>query len=112
MKETEMTAEQWQQELQEMKMILEDMRETNDEIRRWVKRLFGEQKQDTRKFMEPDIADSAKVPIGKAAEILGISRDTLRKHTDNGLIKCSFQKGTYRRQYRGADIKKYWRTCQ
>lgn len=41
-------------------------------------------------YTEPDIDDNARVPIGKAAQLLGIHRSTLLSHTDNGYIKCMF----------------------
>ncbi len=58
---------------------------------------------------EPKISDTAKVPIGKAAELLEISRNTLRRHTDNGYIRCGYNRVNKRRFYTGAEIKRYWR---
>lgn len=60
--------------------------------------------------IEPNIPDKARMPIGRAAELLGISRDTLRIHTTNGLIKCGFNRANKRKFYTGAELKRYWRS--
>lgn len=59
--------------------------------------------------IEPDIPDNARLPIGKAAEILGISRDTLLRHTHDGHIRCIFHRINKRKLYKGSEIKRYWR---
>lgn len=59
--------------------------------------------------IEPNISDGARLPIGKAAQVLGISRETLRLHTDEGRLKCRFNPATKRRVYSGREIKRYWR---
>ena len=59
---------------------------------------------------EPKLSDTARVPIGKAAEILGISRDTLRNHTNNGYVKCGYNRINKRRFYTGKELKRYWRS--
>lgn len=61
------------------------------------------------RITEPNIPDTAKVPIGKAANILGISRDTLRNHTYNGHIKCGYNRINKRRFYTGRELKRYWK---
>lgn len=58
---------------------------------------------------EPKISDAARLPIGQAAELLGISRDTLRKHTNSGYIRCNFNRVNKRRFYTGKELKRYWR---
>ena len=60
-------------------------------------------------IVEPKIPDQARVPIGKAADILGISRETLRRHTNNGRVRCRFNEATKRRYYMGRELKRYWR---
>ena len=60
-------------------------------------------------WTEPQVADNARIPIGKAAGLLGISRETLRVHSDNGLIRCHFNQATKRRYYTGRELKRYWR---
>lgn len=61
-------------------------------------------------FTEPDIADDARVSIGKAAQLLGIHRSTLLSHTNNGYIKCIFHRVNKRRLYLGKEIKRYWKS--
>lgn len=60
-------------------------------------------------WMEPKVADTARVPIGEAADLLGISRETLRVHSNNGFIKCQFNQTTKRRYFTGRELKRYWR---
>lgn len=59
--------------------------------------------------VEPQIPDNARLPIGKAAKLLGISRETLRTHTENNYIKCGWNRANKRRFYTGAELKRYWR---
>lgn len=61
-------------------------------------------------YAEPDIDDNARVPIGKAAQLLGIHRSTLLEHTQNGYIKCMFHKVNKRRLYQGKELKRYWKS--
>ena len=61
-------------------------------------------------YTEPDIDDNARVPIGKAAQLLGIHRSTLLEHTQNGYIKCMFHKVNKRRLYQGKELKRYWKS--
>jgi len=58
---------------------------------------------------EPNIADNARVPIGEAAKILGINRETLRKYTTENDIRCGYRKANKRKFYTGAAIKQFWR---
>lgn len=46
-------------------------------------------------------------PIGKAAEVLGIDRGTLRRKTKEGFIRCSFKRDTGKKVYRGAELIRY-----
>jgi DNA-binding transcriptional MerR regulator len=59
--------------------------------------------------VEPNINDTDKLNVTQAAAVLGIHRNTLRMHTDEGLIRCVVNKRTGYRKYYGRDIKKYWR---
>lgn len=58
---------------------------------------------------EPQVADNAKLSVTQAAAVLDIHRNTLRRHTDEGLIRCTYNNRTGYRRYLGRDIKKYWR---
>lgn len=67
------------------------------------------EKSNSVYWMEPKVSDTARVPIGEAADLLGISRETLRVHSNNGFIQCRFNQATKRRYYTGRDLKSYWR---
>lgn len=60
---------------------------------------------------EPKISPTARFSISEAAEILGVHRNTLRRHTNVGPtgIKCSHRKSNGRKFYTGLDIIKFWR---
>lgn len=63
---------------------------------------------------EPIIADTARLNASQTARLLDMSRDTLRKYTDEGLIKCGHRRlvsktATPRRFYVGHEIKRFWR---
>jgi DNA-binding transcriptional MerR regulator len=58
---------------------------------------------------EPIVNDTDRLNITQAAAVLGIHRNTLRQHSDEGLIKFSVSKRTGYRKYLGRDIKRYWR---
>lgn len=59
---------------------------------------------------EPSVSDNGRYSIGEAASILGIHRNTLRAHTEQGLIKCGFRRQNMRRFYTGMELKKYWKS--
>lgn len=59
--------------------------------------------------VEPNVNDGDKLNVTQAAAILGIHRNTLRMHTDAGLIRCVVSRRTGYRRYMGKDIKRYWR---
>jgi DNA-binding transcriptional MerR regulator len=58
----------------------------------------------------PMINDSDRFNVSQAAKVLGINRSTLRRHSDEGLIRYSVSRRTGYRKYLGRDIKTYWRT--
>ena len=41
---------------------------------------------------EPEVSLTGRYPIGQAAEILGVSRNTLRKYSDLGMIKTGHRR--------------------
>lgn len=59
---------------------------------------------------EPRISPNGRYPIGKAAELLGMNRNYLRRLTEQGKIKCGFARGTLRKVYPGTALLAYWRT--
>lgn len=60
---------------------------------------------------EPKISPTARYSIGEAASILGIHRNTLRRHTNVGPtgIQCKYRKSNNRRYYTGLEIIRFWR---
>lgn len=59
---------------------------------------------------EPIVSPTNRYSIAEAAKILGIHRNTLRLHTESGLIKCGFRRQNARRFYTGSEIMKYWKS--
>lgn len=61
-------------------------------------------------YQEPDVLPMGRYSIKETCNALGISRETLRKYTNIGLIKCNFRRGTLKKFYNGRDILTFWRT--
>ena len=61
---------------------------------------------------EPNIPPTARYTIGEAARILGIHRNTLRRHTNTGPtgIDCQHRRSNGRKFYTGLEIVKFWRS--
>lgn len=59
---------------------------------------------------EPKISDAGRFSATETARLLGIHRDTLRKHTESRLIKFGIRRTNGRKFYLGAEIKRYWRS--
>lgn len=59
--------------------------------------------------VEPNINDTDKLNVVQTPAVLGIHRNTLRLHTDAGLIRCIVSQRTGYRKYMGREIKRYWR---
>ena len=57
----------------------------------------------------PNVADSARLTIGKTAELLGIHRGTLREHAKQGFIKYGTNRHNGRKFFNGSEIKRYWK---
>lgn len=61
--------------------------------------------------IEPTVALTARYPIGQAADLLGIHRNTLRRYSDEGLIKFGNRRfGRMERFYLGSEIIRFWRS--
>lgn len=58
---------------------------------------------------EPQIPDTGRYSATQVSKILNIHTTTLRKYTEEGLIKCGIRKSNGRKFYTGADIKRFWR---
>lgn len=59
---------------------------------------------------EPQVADTARYSQREAATILGIHRNTLRRYTEQHLIRCSFRRTNGRPYYTGRAIRQLWRS--
>ena len=61
---------------------------------------------------KPNVKAESRYSISKTCELLGIHRNTLRRWTDEGKIKCKYRSSTMRKFYTGYEITKIWeRTC-
>jgi DNA-binding transcriptional MerR regulator len=58
---------------------------------------------------EPQVTANSRYSIGQTCSILCISRKTLAKYTNAGLIQCGYRKPTLRKFYTGVDILRFWR---
>lgn len=56
----------------------------------------------------PKVNLSGRYPITKAAQLLGISRSTLLRHTNSQDITCSHARSSHRKIYTGREIMNYW----
>ena len=59
--------------------------------------------------VEPNVVESGRYSVMETCAALGIHRNSLRKYTDMGLIKCGFRKLSARKFYAGREILKFWR---
>lgn len=57
---------------------------------------------------EKNIKPTARYSIKETCNLLGIHRNSLLNYTNNGLIKCGFNKNTMHKFYLGMDIVKFW----
>lgn len=58
---------------------------------------------------EPDVLDTGKYGITKAAKSLGVSQKTFRKYVNAGLIKYGISRLNGRKFFYGSELKKAWR---
>lgn len=59
--------------------------------------------------IEPQVRQTGRYPAGEAAQLLGIHRNTLKKYTDAGAIKCGFRRESGRKFYAGSEILRFWK---
>lgn len=57
---------------------------------------------------EPRVAATGRYSSGETSRLLGIHRNTLRRYTDTGAIKCGFRRESGRRFYAGSEILRFW----
>jgi predicted site-specific integrase-resolvase len=58
---------------------------------------------------EPNVTATGRYSVKETSAVLGIHRNSLRKYTEQGLIKCGFRRQTARKFYLGSEIMKFWR---
>lgn len=58
---------------------------------------------------EPQVADSGRYPVGRAAELLGVSRSTITRWVTSGRINCGWNRVNCKKFITGAEIKRVWR---
>lgn len=57
---------------------------------------------------QPKVEPHSRYTVTETCAILGIHRNSLRKYTDNGRIKCGVRKSTAKKFYLGSDILNFW----
>ena len=60
---------------------------------------------------EPKVNATGRYDVTRTCSALEIHRNTLRRYTEQGLIKCGFHKGTARKFYLGSEIIRFWKAC-
>lgn len=60
---------------------------------------------------EPKVNAASRYSINETCELLGITRKTLQKYTEFGLIRCGYRKATMKKFYTGLFIMKFWMTA-
>jgi predicted site-specific integrase-resolvase len=56
----------------------------------------------------PEVRRDGRYSIKETCLHLGIHRDTLRKYTDSGAIRCRLRQDGKKKFYLGAEIIKFW----
>lgn len=59
--------------------------------------------------IEPNVLATGRYSVNETCTALGISRETLRKYTNSGDIRCYYRRATARKFYKGCDILSFWR---
>lgn len=58
--------------------------------------------------IEPQVQPTGRYSVSETCKHLGIHRNTLRKFTDEGKIKCGFRRESARKFYLGSEIRRFW----
>lgn len=59
--------------------------------------------------VEPAVRADGRYSISQTCAVLGIHRNTLRRYTESGMIKCGFRRESLRKFYPGREIIRFWR---
>ena len=57
---------------------------------------------------QPSIKPAGRYSISETCKLLGIHRNTLRRYTDAGEIRCVVRKSTWKKYYTGLEILRFW----
>ena len=57
---------------------------------------------------QPLIKPAGRYSISETCKLLGIHRNTLRRYTDAGEIRCVVRKSTWKKYYTGLEILRFW----
>lgn len=60
---------------------------------------------------KPKVILTARYSVRETCTFLGISRETLRRHTRKGTISVHYRKANMRPFYIGSDIMAFWNRC-
>lgn len=59
--------------------------------------------------IEPKVSETGRYSVMETCAVLGIHRNSLRKYTEQGLIKCGFRRQYARKFYTGREITRFWK---
>ena len=59
---------------------------------------------------EPKVNKEGRYSVDETCAALGISRSTLRRHTNKGVIRCGIRRSNTRKFYTGSEIVRYWKS--
>jgi len=58
--------------------------------------------------LQPQAHPAGRYTVNETCKLLGIHRNTLRKYTEAGEIRCDIRKGTWQKFYTGLEILRFW----
>ena len=60
--------------------------------------------------IEPQVAPTGRYSVGETCKHLGIHRNTLRKYTDEGHIKCGFRRKRREKYIQVRRYSRFWKS--
>lgn len=58
---------------------------------------------------EPNVSNEGRYSVTETCKALGVHKNTLRRYTAQGFIKCGYRRGTCRKFYSGCEIRRFWK---
>lgn len=58
---------------------------------------------------KPNVDENGKYSIGETAKALEVSRQTVKRYADNGMLKCGIWRHNGRKFFYGSEIIRFWR---